>query len=74
VAHLSGCHFQCDIGDSGGEFNGPTQVVEVAHLSGCHFQCDIGDSGGEFNGPTQVVKILVAILVNSIGCFKFFTF
>jgi hypothetical protein len=29
VAHLSGCHFQCDIGDSGGEFNGPTQVVKI---------------------------------------------
>jgi len=52
VAHLSGWHFWCDIGDLGGGLKWPTQVVEVAHLSGWNFQSDIGNSGGVFKWPT----------------------
>ena len=54
MGHLSGEDFRCNIGESGGVFKWPTQVVEVVHLSGW---CDIGDLGGGLKWPTQVVEV-----------------
>jgi hypothetical protein len=83
MAHSRGEHFRCNIGESGGVFKWPTQVVEIlgailvnpvgyfsgpqAHSSGCGFGCSMGESGGIIKWPTQVVEILGAILVNWMG-------
>jgi hypothetical protein len=57
MAHSSGGHFECNIGELGRVFKWPTQVVDILGV----------EQGGVFKWPTQVVDILGAILGNRVG-------